>query len=77
MSSPTSTGAELPTMPHPRAADCPLLPPSEFAEWRSTGGLRRAMNLFLGQPAWVLSRYEDIRAALTDPRFSAKPSRRR
>ena len=72
MSSPTSTGAELPTMPHPRAADCPLLPPSEFAEWRSTGGLRRAMNLFLGQPAWVLSRYEDIRAALTDPRLSAK-----
>ena len=30
------------------------------------------MNLFLGQPAWVLSRYKDIRAALTDPRLSAK-----
>ena len=35
-------------------------------------GLRKAMNLFLGQPAWVASRYEDIRAALTDPRLSAK-----
>jgi cytochrome P450 len=72
MSSSTSTGAELPTMPAPRAAHCPLLPPAEFTEWRETPGLRKAMNLFLGQPAWVASRYEDIRAALTDPRLSAK-----
>jgi hypothetical protein len=27
--------------------------------------------LFTGEPAWVASRYEDIRAALTDPRTSA------
>jgi cytochrome P450 len=72
MSSPTSTGAELPTMPAPRAAHCPLLPPAEFAGWRDAPGLRKAMNLFLGQPAWVASRYEDIRAALTDPRLSAR-----
>ena len=72
MSSPTSTGAELPTMPHPRAAGCPLAPPAEFALWREEGTPRRATNLFLGQPAWVVSRYEDIRAALTDPRLSAK-----
>jgi cytochrome P450 len=71
MSSPTSTGAELPTMPAPRAAHCPLLPPAEFAEWRQTPGLQKAINLFLGEPAWVASRYEDIRAALTDPRMSA------
>jgi cytochrome P450 len=72
MSSSTSTEAEMPAMPAPRAAHCPLLPPAEFAEWRETPGLRKAMNLFLGQPAWVASRYEDIRAALTDPRLSAK-----
>ena len=72
MSSTTSTGAELPTMPAPRAAHCPLLPPAEFTEWRETPGLRKAINLFLGEPAWVASRYEDIRAALTDPRLSAK-----
>jgi cytochrome P450 len=72
MSSSTSTEADMPAMPAPRAAHCPLLPPAEFAEWRETPGLRKAMNLFLGQPAWVASRYEDIRAALTDPRLSAK-----
>ncbi|WP_235435919.1 cytochrome P450 [Mycobacterium sp. EPa45] len=27
--------------------------------------------MFTGQPAWVASRYEDIRAAVTDPRMSA------
>lgn len=72
MSSSTSTEADLPAMPAPRAAHCPLLPPAEFADWRERPGLRKAMNLFLGQPAWVASRYEDIRAALTDPRLSAK-----
>ena len=72
MSSPTSTGSEIPTMPAPRAANCPLLPPSEFTEWRDSGGIRKAMNLFLGEPAWVISRYEDIRAALTDTRLSAQ-----
>jgi cytochrome P450 len=71
MSSSTSTGAEMPTIPAPRAAHCPLSPPAEFAEWREMPGLRKVTNLFLGQPAWVASRYEDIRAALTDPRMSA------
>lgn len=71
MSSPTSTGSDLPTIPAPRPAQCPLVPPAEFTQWRDEAGLRRAMNLFLGQPAWVASRYEDIRTALTDPRLSA------
>ena len=62
---------DLPTMPAPRAPRCPLDPPVEFAAWRAEPGLRRATNLFTGQPAWVASRYEDIRAAVTDPRMSA------
>ena len=32
-------------------------------------GLQRAY--VPGQPAWVISRYEDIRAALVDPRLCA------
>ncbi|MGO4443451.1 cytochrome P450 [Mycobacterium sp. 2YAF39] len=28
--------------------------------------------MYQGQPAWVVSRYQDIRAALVDPRLSAK-----
>jgi cytochrome P450 len=61
---------DLPVLPVPRAARCPLAPPPEFADWREQPGLRRAM--FGGNPVWVVSRYQDIRAALVDPRLSAK-----
>jgi cytochrome P450 len=61
---------DLPVLPVPRAAHCPLAPPAEFAQWRDEPGLRRAM--FQGNPIWVVSRYQDIRAALVDPRLSAK-----
>ena len=60
---------DLPVIPAPRAAHCPLAPPPEFADWREELGLRRA--IYHGQPAWVVSRYQDIRAALLDPRLSA------
>jgi cytochrome P450 len=62
--------ADLPVLPVPRAAQCPLAPPGEFVDWRERPGLRRAM--FQGNPVWVVSRYQDIRAALVDPRLSAK-----
>jgi cytochrome P450 len=61
---------DLPVLPVRRAAHCPLAPPAEFAKWRDESGLRRAM--FHGHPIWMVSRYEDIRAALVDPRLSAK-----
>lgn len=61
---------DLPVIPAARPAHCPLHPPPEFAEWREEPGLRRAM--YQGRPAWVVSRYEDIRAALVDPRLSAQ-----
>ncbi|SON63773.1 Cytochrome P450-SU2 [Mycobacterium simulans] len=64
-----SAETALPTIPVPRAAHCPLAPPAEFTSWREEAGLRRAM--YHGQPAWVVSRYQDIRAALVDPRLSA------
>ena len=52
-----------------RAAQCPLAPPIEFENWREEPGLRRA--IWNGQPTWIVSRYQDIRAALVDPRLSA------
>jgi cytochrome P450 len=61
---------DLPDIPARRAAHCPLAPPPQFAAWREEPGLRRAM--FQGNPIWVVSRYKDIRAALVDPRLSAK-----
>src|ERR1700712_914540 len=59
----------LPFMPLPRVPGCPLAPPAEFAEWRAADGLQRVS--WHGRPTWVISRYEDIRAALVDPRLSA------
>jgi cytochrome P450 len=68
----TSTSAEhadLPAVPVPRDARCPLAPPAVFADWRDGDGLQLAT--WRHEPTWVISRYEDIRAALTDPRLSA------
>jgi cytochrome P450 len=65
----TTSDTDLPVIPAPRAPGCPLAPPPEFAEWRESEGLRLAM--YHGRPTWVVSRYQDIRAALVDPRLSA------
>jgi cytochrome P450 len=65
-----STEVDLPVIPAPRAAECPLHPPPEFARWRAGPGLQRVM--YHGEPTWLVSRYQDIRAALVDPRLSAE-----
>src|SRR6201988_3846408 len=59
----------LPVIPAARKARCPLEPPAEFADWRNAGGLQLAQ--WRGNPTWVGSRYDDIKAALVDPRLSA------
>jgi cytochrome P450 len=70
----TSTTSEitsdLPAIPAERSPTCPLRPPAEFTQWRDEPGLRRA--IYQNRPTWVVSRYEDIRAALIDPRLSAQ-----
>lgn len=58
---------DLPVIPLPRDARCPLHPPAEFEVWRNNG-LQQAM--WHGQLFWVVNRYSDIRAALTDPRVA-------
>lgn len=72
MTSTTSetVGSDLPAIPAARPATCPLRPPPEFTQWRDEPGLQRA--IYQGRPTWVVSRYEDIRAALVDPRLSAE-----
>ncbi|SBS76730.1 Cytochrome P450-SU2 [uncultured Mycobacterium sp.] len=65
----TDSDTALPVIPLPRASSCPLAPPPEFAQWREQSGLQRA--IWQGKPVWVVSRYEDIRTALTEPRLSA------
>jgi cytochrome P450 len=65
----TAPVTDLPFIPLPRAQGCPLAPPAEFAEWRKSDGLQLAS--WRGRPTWMISRYDDIRAALVDPRLSA------
>lgn len=60
---------DLPVIPVPRSPQCPLTPPAEFGTWRDEAGLRKVM--WHGQEAWMVNRYQDIRAALVDPRLSA------
>jgi cytochrome P450 len=67
-----STG--LPIYPGVRSARCPFDPPAEYADWRRAEGLQRA-ELWNGATAWVVSRYEDVRAVLADPRISADARR--
>jgi cytochrome P450 len=63
------TTASLPEFPPARPASCPFDPHSDFAQWRESGGLRRVN--WNGHTVWAVSRYEDIKAALSDPRISA------
>ena len=54
--------------PIPRT--CPLHLPQDYARLRSERGLPK-VRLWNGNEAWLLTRYEDVRAVLLDPRFSA------
>ena len=54
--------SDLPRHPGAAGARCPLAPPAEFAAWRESDGLQRAS--WKGNPIWMISRYEDIKAAL-------------
>ncbi|GAA4598445.1 cytochrome P450 [Actinoplanes octamycinicus] len=46
-------------------------PHPAYADWRRTGPVRRAV-LPSGLHAWLITRYEDARRALTDPRLSKR-----
>ena len=64
------TTADLPVFPGDRSARCPFNPPAEYDGWRAEAGLRQAS--WNGHTVWVVSRYEDIKAAMADPRISAE-----
>ncbi|SDT54150.1 cytochrome P450 [Actinoplanes derwentensis] len=58
------------TFPGARSARQPFDPPAEYTQWREQPGLHQAV--WNGHTVWVVSRYEDIKAAMTDPRVSAQ-----
>jgi cytochrome P450 len=65
-------GGEIPSFPLPR--NNPLNPPPHYGHLRNSGSLGK-VRLWDGSEAWLITRYEDFRAVLSDPRFSADITR--
>ncbi|MFC0436655.1 cytochrome P450 [Kutzneria buriramensis] len=59
------------TMPLRRNAQCPFDPPPEFARMRRDDPVSYVMTP-AGTPAWLVTRHEDARTVLSDPRFSVR-----
>ena len=63
---------EAPAFPMTRR--CPLDPPPELARLRAEAPISR-VRLWDGSTPWLVTRYEDVRAMLRDPRVSADSDR--
>jgi cytochrome P450 len=59
---------------YPMVRSCPLDPPPALRELRKVQPIAK-VKLWTGQEAWVVTRYDDVRALLSDPRVSADNSR--
>lgn len=55
-------------------SEAPLMPPPEYATLRPREPAAR-VKLWNGQFAWIFTRYDDVRAILSSPHFSAVPSK--
>ncbi|MFE3603604.1 cytochrome P450 [Streptomyces sp. NPDC059096] len=64
----------VPAFPYRRAAGCPFDPPPQYAELRKEAPVS-PIRLWNGAVAWLVTRYEDQRAVLADPRFSSDVTR--
>jgi len=65
---------ELPEFPMARAAGCPFDPPPALRELRDRTPVSR-VRLWDGSEPWLITRHEDQRALLSDPRISADTKR--
>lgn len=66
---PTPYARTLETYPSERS--CPFDPPDAFAELRETDGFP-AVRTYGGTQPWMITRYEDAKAVLASPNFSAR-----
>jgi cytochrome P450 len=62
--------AEVPDYPMPRAAGCPFDPPPALHTLQAQSPISR-VRLWDGSTPWLVTRYEDVRALLADPRISS------
>ncbi|MDI5963262.1 cytochrome P450 [Streptomyces sp. SL13] len=69
----TETLSGAPAFPMPRADRCPFDPPPALGGLQQNEPISR-VELWDGSTPWLLTRYEDIRAALGDPRVSVDNS---
>jgi cytochrome P450 len=68
----TDTISDVPAFPMKR--DCPFDPPPELSRLRADSPVSR-VRLWDGSTAWLIARYDDQRALLSDPRVSADVTR--
>lgn len=62
--------SDQPTVTLPAQRTCPFSPPAEYERMRENAPVSR-IALPGGRTAWALTRHEDVRAMLADPRFSS------
>ncbi|UKY51242.1 cytochrome P450 [Streptomyces inhibens] len=60
-----------PTRTQPTVRTCPFDPPEEYGALREQAPVTQ-VTLPDGVTGWLVTRYEDVRTVLSDPRFSAK-----
>ncbi|MBL1097602.1 cytochrome P450 [Streptomyces coffeae] len=65
----SDTGPE-PGYPIDRSPRCPFSPPAGLRELQATAPLRK-VRLWNGSAAWLVTRYEELRALAGDPRISS------
>jgi cytochrome P450 len=68
-----SDGLGLQPVPAARSG-CPFDPPPMYEEARRSAPVTR-VRLWDGSSCWLVTRYEDVRSVLSDPRYSADLSR--
>ncbi|MDT0485930.1 cytochrome P450 [Streptomyces doebereineriae] len=66
--------AEVPSFPMPRADGCPFDPPPELRRLQDQAPLSR-VRLWDGSTPWLVTRFNDLRDLLADPRVSADSRR--
>ena len=64
---------DAPSYPFRRDTEHPLTPPAEFALLRRAQPIAQ-VRLWNGQKVWLITRYDDGQAVLSDPRFSSVPA---
>jgi cytochrome P450 len=63
--------AQVPDYPMPRAARCPFDPPPPLRTLQEESPISR-VRLWDGSTPWLVTRYDDVRALLADPRISSE-----